>query len=252
MAVAIPVPEPDRPTEKGKNGLIKISTLGFVTGFREGIPLAVSIACYGLLVGIEARQKQFTLSSATAMSLIVFAGTAQFAALETWRGVPPLVALFVETLVINSRHLLMGLSLEPWYIGARRSIRYVSAFFMIDESWALTLKKFETAQADAGFLIGSGVVMYIAWAISTFFGFIVSSLLQGLTDPKRLAMDVVLPCVLVILVLPRWQGKRSLAPWITAAVVSAVCDRFLPPGWNVLLGGCGGALVGSLTDRGVK
>src|SRR6202035_3079326 len=141
----------------------RCTKLGFRTGFVKGIPLAISIGGYGLLVGVLAKEHGFTSNAATAMSLIVFAGTAQFAALDMWSAKPALGALFLETLIINSRHLLMGLTLERWYKKSSRFVRYLSAFFMIDESWALTLSEFDTGHADAGFLIGSGFVMYLAW-----------------------------------------------------------------------------------------
>jgi 4-azaleucine resistance transporter AzlC len=226
--------------------------LGFKSGFIKGIPLAISIGGYGLLVGVLAKEQGFTLNAATAMSLIVFAGTAQFAALEMWNARPALGALFLETLIINSRHLLMGLTLEPWYKNASRFVRYLSAFFMIDESWALTLREFEAGHADAGFLVGSGFVMYIAWGVSTFIGFLVSSFLLRFGKPETLALDVVLPCVLVTLVVPRWQGyKKSLAPWIGAAVVAALAARFKSTqSWSVLLGGISGGFVGWIVDRG--
>lgn len=222
---------------------------GFHSGFIKGIPLALSIASYGFLFGIIAKEKQVGFGAALQMSLIIFAGTAQFGALDIWHATPPVLALFFQTLVINSRHLLMGLALRNWYRGASRPVRYISAFFMIDESWALTLNELDSATTDAGFMIGSGSVMYLAWALSTVVGYSVDFIADRRFSPEKLGLDVALPCVLVILVIPRWEGRSSLLPWICAALVSVLCDRWLPPGWNVLLGGISGVLAGSLFGR---
>ena len=52
-------------------------------------------------------------AEATLMSVLVFAGGAQFAAIESWASPAPVAALVFGTLLINARHVLMGASLAP-------------------------------------------------------------------------------------------------------------------------------------------
>ena len=221
----------------------------FSNGFRASIPLGISVGVYGVLFGILAKQHHLSNLEAVGMSMFVFAGTAQFAGLDLWSNPLPLAALFLQMLVINSRHLLMGLSLRTWYSAADTHVRYTSAFLMIDESWALAFKEFEQSKTDPGFLMGSGVAMYVFWAVSTGIGAAIGDIFRENRDPRTWALDTALPCVLVILLIPRWKGRSSILVWLSAAMASALSDRWLPPGWNVLLGALAGTLVGIAISR---
>jgi len=56
----------------------------------------------------------------------------------------PILTIVLTTLVVNLRHLLMGASLYPWIAKLSRAKVYGLAFFVSDESWALTIREFET------------------------------------------------------------------------------------------------------------
>jgi predicted branched-subunit amino acid permease len=83
-----------------------------VRGIRATVPLAPGVIAFGLLYGMMARQVGFHPWEAWAMSLLVHAGSAQFAALGMWQasGALPII---LTTLVINLRHLLMAASVAP-------------------------------------------------------------------------------------------------------------------------------------------
>src|SRR5690606_22019569 len=56
----------------------------FLLGARVMAPIAVSIAAYGLVWGVLARQAGLSVSEVALMSALVFAGASQFVALEMW------------------------------------------------------------------------------------------------------------------------------------------------------------------------
>ena len=216
---------------------------------RASVPLAVSVAVYGVVFGILADEHHLSFSQTLGMSLFVFAGTAQFAALAIWFNPLPLTLLFIQTLVINSRHLMMGLALRKWFLGQSIWAKYVSAFFMIDESWALSLPRFEELDENPGFLLGSGLAMYLSWNLATILGFCVADRFGGKLNPEVWGLDVALPCVLVVLLIPRWKGLSSVSVWIVAAAASAMSERWLPvrlfpSGSNILIGAVAGSCIG--------
>jgi predicted branched-subunit amino acid permease len=194
-------------------------------------------------------EKHMSVGESLGMSLLVFAGTAQFAAIDIWRFPLPLAFLFLQTLAINSRHVLMGIALKQWYSRQPSWVKCTSAFFMIDESWALSLAHFDAVGEDSGFLIGSGIAMYLAWGIATFLGSLVAARFGARLDPRLWGLDVALPCVLMTLLVPRWKGLSSALVWIAAGLASALSEKWLGDhhflaGSNILLGALVGAFVG--------
>ena len=74
----------------------------------------------GLLFGALAAGKGLSPLEVFLMSALVFAGGAQFAAVELWATPAPIAALVFSTLLINARHVLMGASLVPKLDGFSR------------------------------------------------------------------------------------------------------------------------------------
>lgn len=83
-------------------------------GVVKTLPLALGAVPFGLAYGVIAIQAGLTVAETVLMSLLVFAGASQFMAvvmIQSGVGVPLVIA---STLLINLRHLMMGLSLSPY------------------------------------------------------------------------------------------------------------------------------------------
>ena len=50
------------------------------------------------------------------MSVAIYAGASQFAALDLWYAPLPLATLALTVLAVNARHILLGASLAPWLL----------------------------------------------------------------------------------------------------------------------------------------
>jgi hypothetical protein len=72
------------------------------------------------------------------MSLIVYAGGAQFTAVRLAGQGAAAGLLVVTAALINLRHILYGLSLAPHLRSAPRTVRWAAAFFLVDESYRCT------------------------------------------------------------------------------------------------------------------
>ena len=211
---------------------------GVAAGARQCIPVAISVFAYGLVFGVLARQAGLSPLEALLMSVLVFAGSAQFVAMGLWTMPLPVAAIVLTTLVVNLRHLLLGAALRPLFGAAPARRVYPTLFLMADEDWALTLKYFADGGGDAGFLLGSGLELYAAWLGATAVGFLLSS---AIPDPAQLGLDFAITAVFLALLVGMWRGKTSLLPWTAAAISALVAAHWLPGKWYILLG----ALVGT-------
>ncbi len=101
----------------------------FWLGFRMFIPVAISIASYGVVWGVLAGQAGLSLAEVALMSGLVFAGASQFVALDMWTpGNLPIVSIVIAVGIINPRMMLMSATLKPLVCapvlaqGARRHV----------------------------------------------------------------------------------------------------------------------------------
>lgn len=217
---------------------------GALAGARQSIPLALSVFAYGTVFGVLARQTGISLVEAISMSGMVCAGSAQLIALDLWAAPLPISTIVLTTLVVNLRHLLMGAALRPWFSQLSAPQAYISAFFMGDENWALTMREFAAGRNDGAFLLGSGLALFIAWLGATASGYVMGAMVQ---DPTRLGLDFAFPAALVALLAGMWRDKSDLWLWAVAAGVAVLAAKWLPGRWYVLLGGLAGSMVGAMS-----
>ena len=229
-----------------KSEVVTFTPRGMLRGARRALPLALSVFTVGTVFGVVAHQTQVDLLNATLMSGLVYAGASQFVALSLWGAIPfPILTIILTTLIVNLRHVLMSASLRPWF--ARLSHRKVllSLFFMVDESWALTMGEFAAGGRDAAFLFGSGALLFVAWVGSTLIGQLAGSWIQ---DPARWGLDFAITAVFVALLVGMWKGKSNVLPWAVAAGVALLAAHWLPGKWYIVLGSLAGSITGALSN----
>jgi 4-azaleucine resistance transporter AzlC len=227
------------------NEKITFTLKGALLGAKRAIPVAISVFAVGVVFGVLARQARMSVLDAQLMSGLVYAGASQFVALSLWTAIPfPVITIILTTFIVNMRHMLMGASLRPWFAKLSPWKVYIAVFFMVDESWALTIDYLSKGGRDAGFLLGSGFMLYIAWVSSTLIGRTVGAWIQ---NPAQWGLDFAITAVFTALLVGMWKGKSNLLPWIVAAIVAVAAAHWLPGKWYILLGGLAGSVAGAFT-----
>jgi len=213
-----------------------------LNGARRTVPVAISIFAYGIVFGVLSREVGLSLLEALLMSSLVYAGSAQFTVLGLWVSPLPVATIIVTTLVVNLRHLLMGAALRPWLVGLPPLKVYGTLFFMNDESWALTMGELSKGRTNFAFLLGSGLMTFLAWTGSTLTGQTLGSVIQ---EPEQLGLDFAFTAVFIALLAGLWKGRSSILPWAVAALVAVLASRWVEGQWYILLGGIAGSVAGA-------
>jgi 4-azaleucine resistance transporter AzlC len=215
---------------------------GALRGARRTIPIGVSVVVYGTVFGALAAQAGLSPIEAVLMSGLVFAGGAQFIALDLWQSPVPVAALVLTTLIVNLRFLLMGATLSRWLGGLRPARLALTAQFIGDETWALTTQARRDGESDRAFVIGSGATLFVAWVGATALGASTGSLID---DPAALGLDFVFTAVFLTLLVGFWRGPPQLAPWTLSAAVALAVERLVEGPWYILAGGLAGSVYGA-------
>jgi len=222
---------------------VRLDMAGVRAGVIASLPVTVSVFAYGLVFGLLARQTGMRFVDALLMSSLVYAGSAQFVALDLWASPLPIGALVLTTLIINLRHILMGAALRPWFGSLPPILAYGSMFFLVDENWALSMREFVRGGRNVGFFIGSGAAIFCAWVGATVSGFTIGSAIR---DPAELGLDFAFTAVFIALLVGLWRGRKDFVPWLVAALVAVVAARYLPGKWYILIGGLAGTAAGAV------
>ena len=225
---------------------ISFTRAGVARGFRECLPLGLSVFAYGLVFGALAVRAGLPPWQAGLMSLTVFAGASQLMALDLWGPSLPAAGIILTTFVVNLRHVLMGAAMGDWLTRLPPGRAYGSLFFLTDESWALSMRELGAGGRDAGYLLGSGLCIYAFWFAATLAGAAASALAgAALADPARLGLDFAFTAVFIALLRAMWRGRGDLLPWLAAGAVAWGASLVLPGKWYVLCGGLAGGLAGA-------
>jgi 4-azaleucine resistance transporter AzlC len=221
----------------------------FFAGARACIPVAISVSAYGVVWGVLARQAGLSLFEVVLMSGLVFAGSAQFVALDLWTATPgalPIGPLVLATLIVNLRYLLLTATMRPLFGAGQRRRGAAMMWLLTDENWAMTVAEMAKGRGTPAFLLGGGVLAWCCWMTSTVTGRVLGSVIE---EPSRYGLDFAFTATFLALLLGMWKGKGDLLPWLVAALVAIVSARLVPGSWYIVLGGLAGSLAGAIAER---
>ena len=113
-------------------------------GTRDSLPFIFVAGPFGLLFGVVASEAGLHLIETFTFSLSVFAGAAQFTAMTLMQEHAPTLIVLVSALAVNLRCAMYSAALTPHLGGAPMWKRALGAFFIVDQSYALSIVEFET------------------------------------------------------------------------------------------------------------
>ncbi|MBT8085596.1 MAG: hypothetical protein HKN35_12815 [Woeseia sp.] len=218
----------------------------FVAGFKATVGLAVAGGVFGILFGIIALAKGLDAGSTVLMSAAVFAGASQVAALELWQEPLPYAGIFLAVLLVNSRHILMGVTLHETLSAGQRRPPFGVLFVLTDANWVLT-KKEQRAPNRIAFFAGSGWAMYSFWLIGTVIGVSAPALLDARTL-QGLAIGGALYIAILICIFFRGQKIGMLVAPLASAAVTLLAANFVGSALALMAGVCAAAGVTLLRE----
>ena len=127
-------PCPLHQTEMG--GAVMNFRFTFRKAFVATLPVMAGYVVLGIAFGILLRDKGYGLPWAFAMSVLIFAGSMQFVAVNLIATGASLISAAIMTLLVNARHLFYGTSMLTRYRGIGKAKPYLF-FSLTDETYAL-------------------------------------------------------------------------------------------------------------------
>lgn len=209
-------------------------------------PVALGYVPVGILFGALAEAAGLTLAETGAMSLLVYSGAAQLAAVQMLAAGAPPIGILAAAAVLSVRHTLMGAALSAYTRSLPLRLKLILSPLMTDESFALAWSEYRKDPGAHGFFLGANFLLYSTWFASSAAGHVlVQSVPIG-----GLGLELLFPLLFVAIL----AGLVSTLP--EAAAVGAgfaaalILRRFVSDGWAIPLAGIAAAIAGgTLSSR---
>jgi len=186
----------------------------------EGWPVILTSVIVGATYGVIARQSGLSVVEASASSLLIFGGAAQFAALGLLQSGASAPEVALGVLLINLRHLLMAASLRPFLVLAKASLaqRAGLAYILTDEAFAMGIGWFRRGHRDLAYFVTFGVALWLCWNAATIAGAVFGT---EITQPARYGIDFAITACFVAIVAVGARHRADVVVALAAAAVAA-------------------------------
>ena len=218
----------------------------FRGGQRAIIPSLFGAGAWGMVSGVAMVKGGLAVPWAIMMSLLVYAGSAQLAALPLIVAGAPLWVIVATGLVTNLRFVIYSAALRPYFVELPARRRATLGFFMTDFTFALFMRravegKLPEQHRDAWFA-GVCTNNWLTWQVSALTGIVAASYV-----PTDWGLEFTGTLALVALVGPSLITRPALAGAGAAAVV-ALLAHGMPFKLGLFCGAIAGIVAATLTD----
>ncbi|MDS9467097.1 AzlC family ABC transporter permease [Paracoccus sp. MBLB3053] len=217
-------------------------------GIVQSLPFLLVLVPFGLLFGVLSAESGLNLAQVLGFSALVLAGASQFTAVQLLSDHAPTIIVIISALAVNLRMAMYSASLVPWLGNASPRQRGLVAYLLIDQTYALSIQKFEDnpnlrLDQRMAYFVGTAICSCIPWLIASAVGFHL-----GRAIPESWALDFALPITFLAMVAPM---LRSLAHMAAAAVsiVAALVFTVLPSGLGILLAAPLAMATGAIVEK---
>ncbi len=199
--------------------------------FPLTLPVRAGYLFLGLGFGILLESKGFSFLWAFFMSIIIYAGSMQYAAIDLLAAGASLITTALMTVIIQIRHLFYGLSLIEKYKDTGKK-KIMMIYELTDETYSLVATSEPPEGVDAGwFYFFISMLDHSYWIIGCTLGALFGSLVSFNTK----GVDFVMTALFIVLFVNQWLDTKEHRPALIGVGCSLIClllfgaDRFIVP-----------------------
>jgi 4-azaleucine resistance transporter AzlC len=222
-----------------------------LVGLIRAVPIILGYLPIGIAFGVLASTAGLSVYSATAMSIFVFAGSAQLISVGLIGAGASIFAITITVFLVNLRHLLMSASLAPYLKELKTWQQVLFSYQLTDESFAVHSVYFRQVGTPLFTqLFALNLSAQLAWVSGTVIGAWVGG--QLTFDTEAYGIDFALPAMFIALLVMQIEKKKHLNIALLAAVLG-LCFFLL--GFSqlyIIMATIIAATCGALTDKYVS
>jgi len=217
--------------------------------FRQGAiaawPICVGYFPVGLAFGALAHQAGLHVWAVGLMSLLVFAGSAQFIAISMLTAGASPVAILLTTLMVNLRHTLMSSALAVYLQGVNRWFLALFAYGITDESFAVNMIRFRSGGWDRRQALVVNQLSNGAWVASTICGALAGQFIPS----GAYGINYALTGMFISLLSFQLLNRIYVLTGLVTGVISITWYLFVPGNSYIICASMAGATIGYVLTR---
>lgn len=210
---------------------------------RALLPVLLAVIPFGMVYGAVAAGHGLSLLEIMGLTIAVYAGASQLAALQMASLGAPLWSVLLTVVALNFRHVLYSASISRHLDRFTGPQKAASFFFLADPTFGAAEVRAERHPLSPVFYFAYGVSLYVGWVLASLVGALFGALID---DPKTYGIDFILPVYFLALVMTFRTRAMFYPVALTAAVASTLTYLTIGPPWHVTIGGLAGIAVAAL------
>ena len=218
----------------------------FLRGVRELLPATPGIFAWGLVTGVAMVKSGLSVTEATVLSLLAYAGSAQLAALPLMAAFAPIWLITLTAVVVNLRFVVYSVISRPHFAhlpaGRRTVLGYLVGDIMFVRFMALIENEPHYAHRVA-YYFGGAISNWVIWQISSIIGIVAAT-----TIPTAWGLELAGTLTLIALLVPLCRQRPVLAGALVSGVTS-IAAHGIPLRLGLLLALVLGVLTAFVVDR---
>lgn len=212
----------------------------FLAGAKRISPILLGVAPFGLVSGVAAVNVGLSPIEAIGMSIFIYAGASQLAAIDLLGQDAALGVIVLTIFVVNVRIVMYSASIAPHLQDLSKGWRSFVAYFLTDHVYALAITTADDEDVSIKwYMLGLGVTMWLVWQLCTLLGIVL-----GTTVPDGWGLDFVIPLTFLAILVPELKSRIKIGTAALAGGV-AVVGAGLPMNLGLVIGTVFGVLFGS-------
>ena len=200
-------------------------------GAKAAAPIAFGYLPVGLAFGVLAQRAGMTPVEAGLMSLLVYAGSSQFIAVEMISEGVTWFPIVITTFFVNLRYFLMSSSLSLHLRGNSLRMLTLLSAQLTDESFAVAMANTSKIENRPRYLFGLQIASQSAWVA----GSVAGALFGNLIDHEGYGLPFALPGLFICLLVLQIRDTHCVWVSIFAGFFSLFFKWLLPGNWNIVL-----------------
>jgi predicted branched-subunit amino acid permease len=200
---------------------------------RQAVAMAMAVGAVGVAFGAIAAGGSLSLAKALALSALVYAGSAQLAALGVALEGGTGGASVAAGLLLSARNVAFGVALAP-LLPRGLGRRLLASQAIIDQSAAAALAEPRRDRAWRAFWL-TGAWVLALWLAGTAAGWA----LTGAVDVEAFGVDAAIPALFLALLAPRVRRPAEAAAALAGGAIALALVPVAPPGVPILAASAG-------------